>query len=106
MIRFESSFCLYDYHWERCDGEEIDEEYFDALEEDGDERIKHCFLEGYFTGELMTNIRLNDDCNEDGVSFYGRFYPGANKELDLLNRIIKDRDEEIKKLRENSGENE
>ncbi len=58
------------YEWWRGAGEEIKELHVEALEESADLRIGEMMKEGFTSGELRDNIRMNDD-PEDGVEYSG-----------------------------------
>ena len=59
------------YRWWRDDGQDIEPEHVQALEESADSRIAEMLGEGYSCGELQDNIRMTDDDPDDGVEYSG-----------------------------------
>lgn len=58
------------YNWERVDGDKIKLRHQEALEESAMERITHMMSEGYSSGELCDNVRMDDE-DGDGVEYRG-----------------------------------
>lgn len=59
------------YRWWRSDRLEIPENHIEALKETALERIHKMSLEGYHSGQLIDQIRMNDEDGEEGIEYEG-----------------------------------
>ena len=60
-----------EYNWSCDEHDEIPTKYHEALTEDAEARIFEQVSEGYVSGELFSNIRIDDEDGEDGIEFSG-----------------------------------
>jgi len=64
---------IINYEWwrsGRAENDEVKESHVEALEESADSRIGEMMKEGFTSGELLDNIRMDGD-SEDGVEYSG-----------------------------------
>ena len=61
------------YRWWRTDKKSIRKEHIEALKETAMNRISDLMKDGYASGELIDNIRIDDRDGEDGIEYQGWF---------------------------------
>lgn len=59
------------YEWWNNECAEVKESHQEALEEDAMERINEMTKEGFTSGDLVSNVRVDDNDGEDGVEYIG-----------------------------------
>lgn len=57
--------------WTRADGLDIRPEHQEGLEESALERIKNMTSNGFTSGELSDNVRIDQKDDEDGIEYKG-----------------------------------
>lgn len=64
-----------EYNFNRNDDSDapIKPSHLEALQEDAEERIFEMIKEGYTSGELISNVLVDDEDGEDGISYSGWF---------------------------------
>lgn len=60
----------YNYEWWTDDGD-IQDKHQSALEEHAEDHIKEMVKEGYTSGQLLANVRVDDSDGEDGIEYQG-----------------------------------
>ena len=61
------------YRWSKDDSSEIKTNHQEALDESAQSRIFEMMQQGYTSGELHDNVRMDDEDGEDGVEYSGWF---------------------------------
>ena len=59
------------YNWYRGDKKPIKPEHIPALEERAMDRIKEMMAQGYISGELHDDVRMDDEDGDDGIEYSG-----------------------------------
>lgn len=59
--------------WPNQKGTDIKESHLEALEESGFNRAHEMLAEGFTSGELQDNVRMDDEDPEDGIGYSGHW---------------------------------